>query len=208
LDNVLGPAHLEQFLYWAEDSTAPLIPNDSIHTLFLPKPHAQLSLTKTIAPITPPSSTHAFCIITAQPIRPTSDTGSSNYRSSLPDITHRGSNLSDPRNSYSTNMTSPSGFQSPNLDNEESYFPNPLKQARRQRSRPSRLPSDPEPAFSPTRIQTEATKYWDWLEQIDWASTSMGPRMYWGESLDPVISIVFQSSTADSVMIGRDMYQV
>jgi hypothetical protein len=54
-------------------------------------------------------------------------------------------------------------------------------------------------------MHAAAEECWRRVEEIDWENTSLGPRSNWSEVVDPILSIVFQSKTQDTVWLGDDL---
>lgn len=187
----------------------------AVFTLQLREPtSAPLYLTKTILPFTPPSTTHAFCVVTSQ--APTSertassvsDISSPHLRSSM--SSELRSNFSQFRVSGSTDRASSFALTEPSTSRHNSaadgYFPHPPTSERTSSSR-SRMKLRPgkDPQLSIQHMVSAADEHWQLLESFDWSKTKLGPSEHWVETIGPLLSATFQSKTMDALWLGEDL---
>lgn len=178
---------------------------ESVFMLDTKDPGMMLYLSKTILPLTPPSATHSFCIITSQinsrlPVTP-SDISSPGGRSFTMDLqmsSARGSIPSVNRLSISTETSTP--LRSGSGD----YFP----PSERTSSSRSRIRRGKEPALSVQHMVSAAEEFWSLLESFDWSKTKLGPREQWAEAVGPLLAVTFQSKSADCLWLGDDLQLV
>jgi len=174
-------------------------------------PAITLPLTKTIVPYTPPSATHAFCIVTSQS-RPRdrlyhSELSSPGLRSSTSTefqssfSTHRASSVSDMRTSVSTENSYHSG-------STEGYFPPPSDRSSNSRNRNRTRFTKEKESVNLANMVSAAEEYWALLESFDWTKTKLGPTSGWVEAIGPLLSVTFQSKTMDSLWLGEDMIMI
>ncbi|OCF34679.1 hypothetical protein I316_03722 [Kwoniella heveanensis BCC8398] len=201
-----------------------------------------LYLAKTVLPLSPPSPTHAFCVITSQPVTPsfTSNLTSPTERMASPGIRssfamtsprsvedrfaeHRGSadtqassisasdRFSEHRQSSSTSFRSsvdvgPSASEvgSPSNQIAGSYFGSALT-SRDERTRAKSRRRSPHGRSPPLPVENQTAPWWRLVEEVDWANTPMGPRSKWKDTLDPLLSVTFESRTSDCCWLGPDL---
>ena len=187
----------------------PPVRDDSLFSLYMSTLGVKLSLAKTIVPLSPPSSTHAFCIITTQArsaraaALSTESSASPSLRSSTVDNRWYG-NASDGRTSVSTDFGS---THSPNTVGFNSYFP-PVTSSHRSsssRSRVGRLSPFSERSHPNEQLRSAADECWQCMDRVDWSKTCLGPRSLWADSIEPLLAVVFQSASQDSLWLGEDM---
>ncbi len=182
--------------------------NSSVFVLELQQPVIRLHLAKTVVPLSPASSTHAFCVVTSQsrvqcPASTSSDTSSSGPH--IPFNRHRSSAASmDMRTSFSTDVSADATSAS-----SGSYFPasgsSQRSFDRRQKSKLGRRSPISDRPVLQMQIQSAAEECWQLVESIDWSKTKLGPRSEWAELVDPLLAVTFQSKTQDSVWLGEDL---
>lgn len=194
-----------------------------------------LHLAKTILPLSPPSASQSFCILTSQYInKPESFTPSisssdvlfsplprfsqtfsrsssfsSNPRRSI-DVPaslpgHRGS-----ATSTSSNLRSSVDLTSPNSEysppsREQSTYFTHRFAVREERPSVRRRRSPPNSFKRSKPPESHAQDCWDLVENFDWSKTALGPREQWMDALDPVLAITFESRTADCAWLGPDL---
>ncbi|WVF66906.1 hypothetical protein IAT40_001649 [Kwoniella sp. CBS 6097] len=201
-----------------------------------------LHLAKTVLPLSPPSPTHVFCIITSQQVASTTTSNVTSptervlphsVRSSLSMVPshsvaerfaeHRGS--LDTRASSSSNsdrfsehrLSSGSSFRpsadvgssasqagSPSIQSGGSYFGSALT-SREDRPRARSRRKSPHGRLPPGNAESQAAPWWRMVEEVDWATTPMGPRSAWKDKLDPLLSVAFESRSSDCIWLGPDL---
>ncbi|KAK8861422.1 hypothetical protein IAR55_002241 [Kwoniella newhampshirensis] len=194
-----------------------------------------LTVAKTIIPLSPPSTTHAFCILTSQKVKtpevdtPLSDisnvSGSSTQafssgnrtfsldsRSSISTTEFKSSSYPDSRLSMSTGPRSSTEFASSSLSISSpssgslngSYFNSSLRTRDDRPRSKARRRSPRGNAEEKAAINIRAEEFWKLVEEYDWSATPLGPREDWKDAIDPVLSITFESRSADSVWLGPE----
>jgi hypothetical protein len=165
---------------------------DAIFTLELKRPATTLQLVKTILPLVPRSNSHAFCIVTSQ----------RQHQSSTPSA----------RSSISTDVSMSTGSGSYFAQAKSSPRSNlspPLAREARMRSTIGRhSPFAEKPGAFQSIMQTASAECRLALDAVDWSKTKLGPRSTWSDVVDPVLSIVWQSPTDDSVWLGEDLHLI
>ena len=174
-----------------------------------------LHLSKTILPLTPPSATHAFCIITSQ-IRsrgqicssPSERSSSLGFRSSI--STEPRSSFSCPRTSATTPTESRGSISAEahrQSTSSDGYFPPERSDRSVSTGRTSRIRSKGSKAstLSIQHMLSAAEEHWALLENFDWSKTKLGPSERWVEAIGPLLSITFQSKTQDCLWLGDDL---
>ncbi|WVR03976.1 hypothetical protein IAU60_000975 [Kwoniella sp. DSM 27419] len=208
-----------------------------------------LHLAKTMLPLSPPSTTHAFCIITSQRVVPdwssvtsptergpsnilrssfalSNSSGEGNRPASHRDSTGtRGSStsvsMSDRFSDYrlssatsfktSIDLGSPaSAVASPTPSRQQaSYFAQTLtSEPERREDRPrhkSGRRRSPQGRTTPSIVESQTAPWWERVEKLDWAKTPLGERSKWRDTLDPLLSVTFESRTADCCWLGPDL---
>lgn len=196
-DDMLDHSTQNRLQHWIEDDEE----EETVFFLETRDPGVVLYLSKTILPLTPPSTTHAFCIITSQadsgrsPYTP-SDLSSPGLRSSISEVRSSFSQMqmstsSNPRTSISTDTSKASG--------STEYFPT-MGGPRRTRKKDA--------ALSIQHMISAADEYWQMLEAFDWSKTKLGPRETWAESIGPLLSVTFQSKSMDCIWLGEDLHLI
>lgn len=200
----------DQLQSWAEGDEASGVPADATFRLQLRSSPIMLNLARTVVPLSPPSSTHAFCVITSQRDRVSTPSDQLVQDKARSSTASTGSYFADPRTSLSTDV-GPSvseagtgaGTAGAELGSTGSYGVGRSSRAKsKRRIRPS--PSEHQ-AATQELMHAAAEECWRRVEDIDWESTSLGPRSSWSEVVDPILSIVFQSKTQDTVWLGDDL---
>lgn len=185
----------------------------SVFTLRLREPGSTpLYLTKTILPFTPPSTAHAFCVVTSQ--APTvertastaSEVSSPRQRSSM--SSELRSNFSQFRVSGSTDRASSFAgtdlSSSRNNSTSDGYFPPPSERTSSSRTRVKMRPGK-DSQLSIQNMVSAAEEHWELLESFDWSKTKLGPSEHWAETIGPLLSVTFQSKTMDALWLGEDL---
>jgi len=192
-----------------------------VFTLDMRRPVTRLHLTKTVVPLTPPSSTHAFCVVTSQ-VRSRKTSTISEHSASSTDFTPSVSSALD--HSYATSRwASTSSDLHTSVSTEASssplsargtapgsYFPPPSRSSRssqqdlRERSKLRSKTTAIEP-IPVAQMQSAADECWAMMDSVDWSQTSLGPRAQWIDTIDPLLSVIFQSKTADCLWLGKDL---
>lgn len=228
---------------WAEMDGVPTVGNtsgESVYALHIIGVDT-IRLSKTVIPLSPPSSSHSFCIVTSQLVsRPTHivRTMSNNTISPAPhssassDVTttsyfdnRRVGEMRSQRDSVSTSSTE----QSPSVDssmgdrksmdadahgawavkkkvNSKDDKSSSGSSGRRKGRNGERWKPPVADSLSALRLQTNAEACWALVHSIDWSKTSLGPRADWAESIDPLLSIVFESDSQAALWVGDDVH--
>ena len=196
LDHLLDTVTQNRLQAWVEDEEE----EDIVFILDLRDPQMTLHLTKTTIPFTPPSSTHAFCIITSQ-VRThdrtcsTPSECSQGFRSSFSQ-SHPATTPTDTRTSFSTETSRLS-------TSTEGYFPSE-KSGSSSKTR-VRMRGGKGTQLSIQHMLSAAEEHWSLLESFDWAKTKLGPSKQWVEAIGPLLSVTFQSKTMDCIWLGDDL---
>ncbi|ORY23447.1 hypothetical protein BCR39DRAFT_349936 [Naematelia encephala] len=190
--------------------------DNPVFVLELQQPAVVLHLAKTMVPLTPPSSTHSFCVITSQvqgslPVTTPSETSASpeDHSASSTSLQNPRSTTTDTRTSISTDVgSSISDKVSPVAAGVGSYFPttsNPGsgRSARTRSKGGKRAPYADK--SSAKYMQTALEECWAMMDGFDWAATELGPREHWAEGVDPLLSVTFQSQTQDVIWLGDEL---
>jgi len=205
LDDCFDTGVMDRLQGWIEGE---LDGDDSLFVLDMKSPAVTLHLAKTILPLTPPSLTHAFCIITSQARR--RRPASTPSDSSSPNSIQAGSTysammeprppLNEARSSFSTEATSsPSELIG-------SYFPSSSSTSSRDRRQRSKVGRQLSLDSLPLQMTAASEEMWRLMDGVDWSKTALGPRDIWSKYLDSLISVAFQSQTTDSIWLGRDLH--
>jgi hypothetical protein len=198
----------DQLQSWAEGDEASGVPADATFRLQLRSSPIMLNLARTVVPLSPPSSTHAFCVITSQQDRVSTTSDHLVQDQGRSSTASTGSYFADPRTSLSTDV-GPSvseagtgaGTAGADLASTGSFG---VGRSSRAKSKRRIRPSEHQ-AATQELMHAAAEECWRRVEEIDWESTSLGPRSNWSEVVDPILSIVFQSKTQDTVWLGDDL---
>ena len=184
------------------------------------RPGVRLHLAKTVVPLTPPSSTHAYCIITSQSSKDIASTSSETSTSpGLRSPFFPESRFPTPRNRSSvastemastemrTSFSSDATLSHATEATAGSYFPqsNITRSSHRPKAKAGRRSPFSERPVLQMQMQTAAEACWQLVETIDWSQTKLGPRSDWDEAVDPLLAVVFQSQTQDSLWLGEDL---
>lgn len=231
LDDCFDQATLSRLRAWVENRDASEPASlagagdgaDKIFVLDMQEPRTTLHLSKSVVPLTPPSGTHAFCIVLSQVV--------DQHRSSIslsaeptPKFTRAGSDMRltpstaaterDRSSTVSDLRLGSTDFGSPTPSTPSgSYFPPSSRTRSSQDSRDykgknhmrRRSPRGDRSQIGHMHMQKAAVEYWDKVNTHDWSTTALGPRSSWSATIDPVLSIAFQSKTQDSVWLGPDL---
>jgi hypothetical protein len=104
--------------------------------------------------------------------------------------------------------TASAGERTGSTASSGSYFPANSARSSSNRVRASRSSkrSMGERAEAYTAQMNDATATcWDWVANVDWSKTQLGPRSGWNDLYDGLLSIVFQSPSQDSIWLGEDL---
>ncbi|WVQ94712.1 hypothetical protein IAU59_001792 [Kwoniella sp. CBS 9459] len=227
---------------WVEEEDESTPPGTSFQLDMVWPEGTTLYLAKTILPLSPPSPTHAFCVITSQEVAPTSRSNVSSPTERVPPHSVRSSfSFMSPRSpedrfsdfrgptdtrassvsasdrfdehrsssgtSYRTSIDGgPSALQVavPMNQAKGSYFGSSLT-ARGDKIRTRSRRKSPTGRAPPSNAENQSAPWWRLVDEVDWASTPMGPRSSWKDTLDPLLSVTFESTTSDSLWLGPDL---
>jgi hypothetical protein len=204
LEDCVEWIHQDQLQSWAEGDEASGVPADATFRLQLRSSPVMLNLARTVVPLSPPSSTHAFCVITSQRDRVSTPSDHLLQDQGRSSTASTGSYFNDPRTSLSTDVgpsVSEAGTAGAELGSTGSYG---VGRSSRAKSKRRIRPSEHQ-AATQELMHAAAEECWRRVEEIDWEGTSLGPRSNWSEVVDPILSIVFQSKTQDTVWLGDDL---
>jgi len=180
---------------------------ESVFVLDMANPAITLHLTKTVLPLTPPSSTHAFCIVTSQyrpQNQPSAELSSPTMRSSMSSDFQSSFSTQRPSSDYRASMSTDASM---NSDSTEGYFP-PSERSGSSRSRYRTRAQKEKESVNLANMITAAEESWALLESFDWTTTKLGPTSGWVEAIGPLLSVTFQSKTMDSLWLGEDLVMI
>ena len=205
----LGADKLRKLQTWVEDVGHPV--ENSLFHLDLRNPHISLSLSKTCLPLTPPSATHSFCVVTSQPgpipfsPQTPSRRGTGNREIRSPPLQSRLSNEAVPMASRgSTSTLGPEERVSSPLT-AASDVPSSRHDRRSRKSNKRTAVPRLEAKETSLQMMSVSDVSWNLVENFDWSKTPLGPREQWSDAVDPLLSVMFQSSTMDCIWLGEEI---
>ena len=89
------------------------------------------------------------------------------------------------------------------------YFPSQTESTgpsdRRVKPKAIRRPVFSERPAPQYQLATAAEECWRMVDEFDWSKTTLGPRADWADAVDPLLAVVFNSKTEDSLWLGDDL---